>query len=382
MRLGKILFKAVFLFVSLQRETVTTSIQTIKNHTTMKKIMLVFAVLMTFTVSANAMGYEQARQQALFLADKMAYELNLTEEQYEAVYEINLDYLMSVNNEYDLFGDYWRHRNLDLSYVLLDWQYRAFCAASYFYRPLSWYGGYWHFSIYSRYPYRDYFYFGRPHFYHVYRGGHGWHHNGGRSWYHGRSFAPHGGRDHHVGMRTHYDRGGRGGYNGGRGGYNGGRGGNPGRSFDHNNGGNRGGGFNHGGGNRGGGYNGGGNRGGGFNHGDGNRGGGYNVGGNRDGGNRGGGYNGGGSTRSFGGHSSRESSTRTTPTTRSGGSFGGSYSGSRPSGTFSPHSSSSSYGSGSRSFGGSHSSSSFGGSTRSYGAQDPQRKQQQDLPSW
>ena len=113
----------------------------------MKKfiIALVAMFMMTFT-SASAMSYEQARQQALFLTDKMAYELNLTDDQYEAAYEVNLDYLMGVDTYDDLYGIYWRQRNLDLSYILLDWQYRSFCAASYFYRPLYWDGGYFHFG--------------------------------------------------------------------------------------------------------------------------------------------------------------------------------------------------------------------------------------------
>ena len=103
----------------------------------MKKFILALTALLTMTVSANAMSYEQAREQALFLTDKMAYELNLTEDQYEAAYEINLDYLMSINNYDDLYGLYWERRNMDLSYILLDWQYRAYCAASYFYRLVS-----------------------------------------------------------------------------------------------------------------------------------------------------------------------------------------------------------------------------------------------------
>ncbi len=52
----------------------------------MKKFILALIALFTITVSASAMSYDQARQQALFLTDKMAYELNLTDEQYEAVY--------------------------------------------------------------------------------------------------------------------------------------------------------------------------------------------------------------------------------------------------------------------------------------------------------
>ena len=176
----------------------------------MKKFILALTALLTMTVSANAMSYEQAREQALFLTDKMAYELNLIEDQYEAAYEINLDYLMSINNYDDLYGMYWERRNMDLSYILLDWQYRAYCAANYFYRPLYWDRGYWHFGIYARYPHRSYFYFGRPHFYVTYRGGHSWHMNGGRSWYHGRNWGmAHrnvtGGRG--FGMRNGFDRG-------------------------------------------------------------------------------------------------------------------------------------------------------------------------------
>ena len=35
------------------------------------------------------MSYNAAKHEALFLSDKMAYELNLTAAQYEAVYEID-----------------------------------------------------------------------------------------------------------------------------------------------------------------------------------------------------------------------------------------------------------------------------------------------------
>ena len=172
----------------------------------MKKLISILMLLMAFTMSSNAMSYEQARQQALFLTDKMAYELNLTNDQYEAAYEINLDYLMSVNTVDDLYGAYWRYRNLDMSYVLLDWQYRAFCDAAYFYRPLYFNAGYWHFGIYARYPHRDYFYFDRPTVYISYCGGHSWGMNRGRSWYHGRSYGPRRG-DNHFGMRDGFDRG-------------------------------------------------------------------------------------------------------------------------------------------------------------------------------
>lgn len=172
----------------------------------MKKFVSALILLLMVTVSSSAMSYEQARQQALFLTDKMAYELNLNEAQYEAAYEVNLDYLMGITTPDDLYGVYWRQRNLDLSYILLDWQYSTFCAAAYFYRPLYWNAGYWRFRIYARYPHRDYFYFGHPTFVTVYRGGHSWRSNGGRSWYHGRDFRPNSGK-RYFGMRDGFKRG-------------------------------------------------------------------------------------------------------------------------------------------------------------------------------
>ena len=171
----------------------------------MKKMMIALVAMLTIAATGKAMSYEQARNEALFLTDKMAYELNLTDAQYEAAFEINLDYLMGVTSYDDVFGTYWERRNLDLSYILLDWQWNAFCAASYFYRPLYWRNGFWHFGIYLRYPHRDHFFYGRPAFYATYRGGHAWHRVGGHGYYHGRSdhfrHAAEHGRSH-VGMHN------------------------------------------------------------------------------------------------------------------------------------------------------------------------------------
>lgn len=162
--------------------------------------------LVAMVGTTGAMSYEQARNEALFLTDKMAYELNLTDEQYDAAYEINLDYLMGVTSVDDVYGDYWTRRNYDLGYILLDWQWEAYLAASYFYRPLYWATGCWHFGIYARYPRRTFFYFDYPTVFHSYRGGHSWHHNGGHSYYKGVQ-ANFRGSKNHSGMRDQWNRG-------------------------------------------------------------------------------------------------------------------------------------------------------------------------------
>ena len=125
------------------------------------------------------MSYEEAREQARFLTDKMAYELNLNDQQYNDCYEINLDYLLSVETADDIYGDYLAYRNADIRHILYDWQYTIFAAADYFFRPLAWLHNRWFFPIYRHY-HVGYYYYGYPAVYYSYRGGHGrfYHHNG------------------------------------------------------------------------------------------------------------------------------------------------------------------------------------------------------------
>ena len=135
----------------------------------MKKMMLM-AMMMVMTMSANAMSYTAAKNEALFLSDKMAYELNLTASQYDRVYEINLDYLMNLNGRADVFGIWWDRRNADLRYVLNAWQYDKYITLSHFYRPVAWKSGGFTFTVYSHYN-RGHFYNAHPKVYASYKGG-------------------------------------------------------------------------------------------------------------------------------------------------------------------------------------------------------------------
>ena len=129
------------------------------------------AILMVITVTAKALSYDVARSEALFLSDKMAYELNLSPSQYEAVYEINLDYFMYVGTKLDLYSDLWKQRNYEIQRVLTPYQYETFLSLKYFYRPLGWHDGRWEFRIYRVYPNRSHFMMNRPRAYANYRGG-------------------------------------------------------------------------------------------------------------------------------------------------------------------------------------------------------------------
>jgi len=149
---------------------------------TFKTIMV--AMMMMVVTSASAMTYTKARENAAYLADKMAYELDLTDEQYEAVYQVNLDYFMNVNSHHDIYGAAWNDRNYCLRHILSVWQYDSYLAANYFYRPISWVNNSWRWHIYTRYTNPRLMYRAHPHAYAYYRGGNHRNFYVGRTWRH------------------------------------------------------------------------------------------------------------------------------------------------------------------------------------------------------
>lgn len=147
---------------------------------------IIVAVMALGVLAARAMGYNEARQEALFLTDKMAYELGLNQAQYDAVYEINFDYFMSVNSSKDIKGTYLSRRNYDINFVLTPMQYSKFYKADYFYTPAKWSNGVV-LKVYTRYTNRSKMYYPVPRSYRYYRGEHGKKYNN-ISWYKGKDF--------------------------------------------------------------------------------------------------------------------------------------------------------------------------------------------------
>lgn len=148
---------------------------------------LIFAVMALGVLAAHAIPFEEARREALFLTDKMAYVLNVNEAQYEAFYEISLDYLMSLSSSRDVKGTHLNRRNYDINCVLTPMQYSKFYKADYFYTPAKWDAGVV-LKVYTRYPDRSKMYRKAPYSYSVYRGSHSWANNGNKSWYKGKDF--------------------------------------------------------------------------------------------------------------------------------------------------------------------------------------------------
>ena len=96
----------------------------------MKRFILAMVAVLTLGSAANAMSYKSARDQAFFLTDKMAFELGLSDDQYNAVFEINMDYIMCLDVYDDIFGTFWTRRNNELKYVLSPMQYQRYLSPS------------------------------------------------------------------------------------------------------------------------------------------------------------------------------------------------------------------------------------------------------------
>lgn len=184
----------------------------------MKRTILV-AFLCFLTGTMWALPYEEARDRAWFLTDKMAYELNLSDAQCERAYQINLDYLLSIDRADDCGGSYWQFRNADLQCILTNAQYQLYTTISYFLHPVRWVTGSWYFPVVKYYK-PTVFYYSRPGVYISYTG-HRWHNRriGAPSPY--RGFRPHHwdrkplrvhrpapgyNRPHHEGHRPGYNR--------------------------------------------------------------------------------------------------------------------------------------------------------------------------------
>ena len=137
----------------------------------MKTRITLIVAMMTVVLSAAAMPYTEARNKAMFLSDKMAYELNLTESQLNAVYEINLDYMLNLDEESDMFGYIWQIRNRDLGNVLSNWQNSQYLTSEWFYRPFTMNEEGWTLAVNSRYN-EGQFLMQQPDVYLSYKGGH------------------------------------------------------------------------------------------------------------------------------------------------------------------------------------------------------------------
>ena len=178
--------------------------------------LIFFAIGMTAMSSTSmaAMSTSKVRKETRFLTDKMAYELNLNTNQYDDAYEINYDFVNSIRYIMDdvvrgyewALDDYYQAldiRNDDLRYVLSDSQYRRFIRTEYCYRPIYTSGNNWNFRVYITYSNHNHYYFGRPHHYRSYSGGHYRKHYNNASYYSGRYnhtyySRPHSVRDNRV----------------------------------------------------------------------------------------------------------------------------------------------------------------------------------------
>lgn len=149
-----------------------------------RKFILLFCVMLcTCLLPAHASSLGDIRVNARFLTDRMAFELNLNQSQYNDLFEINFDFLSGVDPyltgmacadaaALDAYYRYLDERNDDLRWVLSSSAYTRFLAIEYFFRPIYAMNNVCYLRVYKVYPNRSFFYFGRPVHYLTYCGAH------------------------------------------------------------------------------------------------------------------------------------------------------------------------------------------------------------------
>lgn len=146
-------------------------------------LLMIVCMLGIAIPAMGAMSISKMRQNTRFLTDRMAYELRLSPQQYDDVYEVNYDFINNVrylmddvvrgyDYALDRYYDFLDVRNDDLRWILSRAQYRRFMAAEHFYRPIYANNNKWQFRIYTVYNNVNFFYFGKPRHYTTYCGGH------------------------------------------------------------------------------------------------------------------------------------------------------------------------------------------------------------------
>lgn len=156
--------------------------------------ILLMLALSWIVLPASASRLGDIRVNARFLTDRMAYELRLSNRQYNDIFEINYDFFynvdpyidrMSYGDSYalDMYYRYLDERNDDIRWVLSRRHYVRFMSLEHFFLPIYAVNRVCYIRIYNIYPNRTHFYYGRPSHYYSYHGGHCRNHHGGISFY-------------------------------------------------------------------------------------------------------------------------------------------------------------------------------------------------------
>ena len=112
-----------------------------------KRFFMGMMLALCLAAPAVASGLGDIRVNARFLTDRMAFELNLTQTQYNDLYEVNYDFFSGIDPyvsamarqeayALDAYYRYLDERNDDLRWVLSSAEYVRFMALEYFFRPV------------------------------------------------------------------------------------------------------------------------------------------------------------------------------------------------------------------------------------------------------
>lgn len=139
----------------------------------MKRIVMILLAISLIGTTAMAASDKEIRNEARFLADKIAYELDLDKNQLADAFDINYDFLVRVypildklaENDDNAIREYYRLlaiRNGDLRWIMPQDKFLKLLDVEYLYRPFCTEGGKWFNRVYTKYTNTKKFYEGKP----------------------------------------------------------------------------------------------------------------------------------------------------------------------------------------------------------------------------
>lgn len=105
----------------------------------MKRMFIALALAAAMVMPSWGMGRDEAVRRATYLTTMMIADLAMPEQYRQAVYLANLDYMMGLRGNGDLYSHGWKARNKRLRKLMRQQQWNRYVATHY-YRPVGWGG--------------------------------------------------------------------------------------------------------------------------------------------------------------------------------------------------------------------------------------------------
>lgn len=118
----------------------------------MRQLIISIATALMVILPAKAQRLGNISIEAQYITDKMMLELGINNDLRGSILRLNMNYLNGINSYRDINSKIWKQRNKELKRLMDSRQWKRYCDAYYFYRPIEWQNNAYVHNIYNKYP--------------------------------------------------------------------------------------------------------------------------------------------------------------------------------------------------------------------------------------